>query len=255
MVVYCGGHESYYYVGLILVIICLEMIFPWNLVQSGIVFGTIYFGYVGSLLIFDEISNWNIFFNNNFFLFTSIAYALISVVIHTRYREKTFLSKVELRNAKDTLQEAFDKLKKMEEMKTNFVSSVSHELRTPLTSVIGFASNTNKIFTKDFVPILPEDDKKLKRKSMIVSDNLSIIVSEGTRLTKLINDVLDISKIEAGKLELDIEDVDLLEVCKHVLSVVAGYPKPEKVQIEFVHNGENRLVKGDRDRLFKLLQI
>ena len=252
MVVYFGGHESYYYVGLILVIICLEMIFPWNLVQGGIVFGTIYFGYVGSVLIFDEITDWSIFFNNNFFLFSSIAYSFISIIMHNRYREKTFLSKVELRNAKDTLQEAFDKLKKVDEMKTNFVSSVSHELRTPLTSVIGFASNTKKIFLKNFIPILP-DDKKLEKKSMIVSDNLSIIVSEGTRLTKLINDVLDISKIEAGKLELDIKDVDLLEVCKHVLSVVAGYPKPEKVQIEFVHSGVDRFVKGDRDRIVQVI--
>ena len=253
MVVYFGGHESYYYVGLILVIICLEMIFPWNLAQGAIVFGTIYFGYVGSVLIFDEISNWRIFFNNNFFLFSCIAYSFISIIMHNRYREKTFLSKIELRNAKDTLQEAFDKLKKVDEMKTNFVSSVSHELRTPLTSVIGFASNTKKIFTKDFIPILSEDDKKLKRKSMIVSDNLSIIVSEGTRLTKLINDVLDISKIEAGKLELDIQNVDILEVCKHVLSVVAGYPKPEKIQVEFVHSGVDRFVKGDRDRIVQVI--
>ena len=253
MVVYFGGHESYYYVGLILVIICLEMIFPWNLVQGGIVFGTIYFGYVGSILIFDDISNWKIFCNNNFFLSSSIAYSVISVIMHNRYRERTFLSKVELRNAKDTLQEAFDKLKKVDEMKTNFVSSVSHELRTPLTSVIGFASNTTKIFKKDFIPILPPDDRKLKRKSIIVSDNLSIIVSEGTRLTRLINDVLDISKIEAGKLELDIKDVDLLAICKHALSAVSGYPKPENVQVGFVYNGAKRLVKGDNDRIVQVI--
>ncbi|MGR3319812.1 MAG: histidine kinase dimerization/phospho-acceptor domain-containing protein, partial [Candidatus Anammoxibacter sp.] len=184
IMIHCfGGHESSYYAGLILVIICLGIIFPWNLAQGGIVFGTMYGGYIGSIFLLDNISNRPVFIANNFFLLPCIIYALISLYINHNYRKKEFLSRIELTQAKDTIQEAFTKLKKVDQMKTDFVSSVSHELRTPLTSVIGFASNTLKIFTKDIIPQLPETDDKLKKKSHIINDNLSIIVSEAKRLT------------------------------------------------------------------------
>ncbi|WP_256091302.1 PAS domain S-box protein [Nostoc sp. KVJ20] len=91
--------------------------------------------------------------------------------------------------------------KEIDKMKTDFISTVSHELRTPLTSVLGFASIIKEKLETDVFPILPTEDRKLQKTIKRVGDNLNIIVSEAERLTSLINDVLDIAKMEAGKVE------------------------------------------------------
>ncbi|GAB7079078.1 sensor histidine kinase [Megalodesulfovibrio paquesii] len=90
------------------------------------------------------------------------------------------------------------KLTELDELKSHFLSSVSHELRTPLTSLLGFASLTRKHFRKHFLP-LAENDPNLERRSGQIMDNLEVIEAEGARLTRLINDVLDLNRIESGR--------------------------------------------------------
>ena len=92
--------------------------------------------------------------------------------------------------------------------KSAFLSTVSHELRTPLTSVLGFAKIIKKRLDDRIFPLVPTDDRKVAQTMQQVEDNLKVVVSEGERLTKLIDDVLDLAKIEAGKLEWHMEPVD-----------------------------------------------
>ncbi len=88
-----------------------------------------------------------------------------------------------------------------------FVSSVSHELRTPLTSIRGFAKIIHRDFEKFFHTTENADSKKLSRSRRIL-DNLGIVLREGERLTRLINDMLDLNKIESGKMEWHDEWID-----------------------------------------------
>lgn len=92
------------------------------------------------------------------------------------------------------------RLQKLDRMKSDFLSSVSHELRTPLTSIRGFASLIDREFLRSFAPLAGED-AGLNKKSRRIRDNLDIILKESERLTRLINDVLDLAKIEAGRVE------------------------------------------------------
>jgi len=107
----------------------------------------------------------------------------------------------------------------VDRMKTDFISVVSHELRTPLTSVVGFAKLIRRNFDREIVPALPTAQKRVTRAATRITENLNIIESESLRLTRLINDVLDIAKMESGKTEWRREELDPVQVIR---SAVAG---------------------------------
>lgn len=138
-------------------------------------------------------------------------------------------------------------------MKTDFISTVSHELRTPLTSVLGFAKIIKKKLDETIFPLLSTDDKKVQRNIKQVGDNIDIIVSEGIRLTDLINDVLDIAKMEAGKIEWRMEPLQITEVVERAIAATSALFQHK--DLELIHQIEAGLpeVLGDRDRLIQVV--
>jgi signal transduction histidine kinase/CheY-like chemotaxis protein len=165
--------------------------------------------------------------------------------LEAKVRERT----KELLQKTKELEEANERLKELDRTKSAFLSSVSHELRTPLTSVLGFAKLIHKDFTKFFAP-LSGDDKKLKKKANRISENLSIIVREGERLTRLINDVLDLAKIESGRIEWKDTTFNLKELLEDAVNSVSGQfaQKPE-VELKLELPQDLPDIYADRDRL------
>lgn len=97
------------------------------------------------------------------------------------------------------LRRANDKLVRLDAQRSAFLSSASHELRTPLAAVLGFSRLLRKQFKKHFAP--HAESLGLARRSAVMLENFQVIAKEGDRLTRLINDLLDINKIEAGQME------------------------------------------------------
>ena len=137
--------------------------------------------------------------------------------------------------------------------KSAFLSTVSHELRTPLTSVLGFAKIIKKRLDERVFPLVPRDDARVARTVDQVTDNLAVVVSEGERLTKLIDDVLDLAKIEAGKLEWHMEAVTVADILERATAATASL---------FEHKGLTLMkevapglpaITGDRDRLIQVV--
>lgn len=126
-----------------------------------------------------------------------------------------------LRRAKEETEEANRRLVELDRMKSSFLSSVSHELRTPLTSLLGFSKLIIKNFKKHFGS-LAENDAGLKRQAERILDDLRIIEHEGERLTRLINDVLDLSKIESGRMEWNDREISPFEVIVKAVDAVSG---------------------------------
>jgi signal transduction histidine kinase len=144
--------------------------------------------------------------------------------------------------------------------KSTFLSSVSHELRTPLTSIVGFSKLISKRLSDVVFPALPvasDDDAadpKLARAVRQVSDNLAIIVEEGDRLTALINDTLDLAKIEAGRMEFRSEPVDIGDVIGRATSATAALlANDEGPQLSIEVADDLPMVNGDRDRLIQVV--
>jgi PAS domain S-box-containing protein len=143
--------------------------------------------------------------------------------------------------------------KEVDRMKTDFISTVSHELRTPLTSVLGFAKLIQKKLEESIFPLIQTDDKKVNRSIRQVTENIEIIVSEGTRLTKLINEVLDVAKIEAGKMQWNMEPLAITEVIDRAFSATSALF--EQKILTPVREIEANLpnVSGDKDRLIQVV--
>jgi PAS domain S-box-containing protein len=151
------------------------------------------------------------------------------------------------------LERANRRLLEMDELKSAFLSSVSHELRTPLTSVLGFAKLIRKDFARSFLP--GEDAPPgMRKKSGRILDNLRVIEQEGERLTRMINDFLDLSKIESGRVDWHDTDVDPAAVVQHVTRAVQGqFSQKPQVRLR-VRVAENLpVLHMDPDRLEQVL--
>jgi signal transduction histidine kinase/CheY-like chemotaxis protein len=141
----------------------------------------------------------------------------------------------------------------VDQMKTDFISTVSHELRTPLTSVLGFAKLIKKRFDEVVVPVMPQDDKKLNRAVRQINDNLDIIVSEGQRLTSLINDVLDIAKMEAGKVDWRRSPLAMEEVVNRAIAATDALFQTKQIPVVKEIAPDLPTIEGDCDRLIQVV--
>jgi signal transduction histidine kinase/CheY-like chemotaxis protein/ligand-binding sensor domain-containing protein len=137
--------------------------------------------------------------------------------------------------------------------KSSFLSTVSHELRTPLTSVLGFAKIIRRRLEERLFPMIPEDDRKIAQAKTQVIENLSVVVSEGERLTKLIDDVLDLAKIEAGKFTWNMGSVSMRDVIDRATSATASLFETKKLQLVRDVDPDLPAVTGDQDRLIQVV--
>ena len=120
------------------------------------------------------------------------------------------------------------KLEEASKAKSEFLSSMSHELRTPLNAILGFS----QLLQSDIDEPLTEDQ----------ADSVDHIYSSGSHLLELINQVLDLSKIEAGKLETSIEVLNIDDVLDLCLPMLETQAKKEQVSLEVTNNDEHLIL-------------
>jgi PAS domain S-box-containing protein len=129
--------------------------------------------------------------------------------------------------------------REVDRMKTEFVSLVSHELRTPLTSIKGF---TQMVLDGDAGEINEE-----------MREFLGIVLSNADRLVALVNDLLDLSRIESGRIQLKSETVDLDEVVQTVASTMRQKLKEKQQSLAVTVDPAATYVTGDKDKLVQVL--
>ena len=125
-----------------------------------------------------------------------------------------------------------EKLKQLDEQKSNFLSTLSQELKTPLTAVLGFSRIIKSKLETDLFTALPTDNLKLQKTSNQITDTFSIIISEGERLTALVNDVLDLDKLESDNVQWKFEYVPLDNLIKQAINSVTSLYEPKGITID-----------------------
>ena len=182
----------------------------------------------------------------------SLAFGEDKLELLTRFAELTSIAIDNARLYTDA-QEARHAAEQADQSKSDFLSSVSHELRTPLTSVMGFARIIQKELENRIFPVTPTDDRKVKRAVRGVKEDLSIIIQEGERLTTLINNVLDLAKIEAGKIDWDMKTISIQQVITRAAGATVALF--EQKQLQFIESIDPSLpdIVADEDKLIQVV--
>jgi len=141
----------------------------------------------------------------------------------------------------------------VDRMKTDFVSMVSHELRTPLTSVLGFIRLIQKLFEQEVAPRIATADQRGRWAVERISDNLKIITDEGERLTRLISDVLDIAKMETGKVEWTRDNVSFQEIIDTTVDMFKTLAAQKNILMLVETHDLPPTVYVDRDRMVQVM--
>jgi signal transduction histidine kinase len=149
--------------------------------------------------------------------------------------EATLEQNRELEERNKKLEEANHKLKELDRLKSAFLATVSHELRTPLTSIIGYSEMLAEGLAG------PMNDEQV--------DYVRTIMEKGETLLKLISSILDISQIEAGKVRLNFEPMDAVDLVTSSVSSLKPQAQKKGVVLEAKVPNKMPKVNGDRDRL------
>jgi PAS domain S-box-containing protein len=137
------------------------------------------------------------------------------------------------------LQEANTLLERANRLKAEFLASMSHELRTPLNAILGFADVLREELTG------PLNDQQRQ----FTAD----ILESGRQLLNLINDILDLSKVDAGKMELDAEEVELAGIFDEVQTIIQGMAVRKGLSLSFREEPPGLRVRVDRVKLLQIL--
>jgi signal transduction histidine kinase len=144
----------------------------------------------------------------------------------------------ELEAATASLQAANESLKELDRLKDDFISTVTHELRTPLTSIRAFS---------EILHDNPDIDAEERHRF------LGLIIRESERLTRLINQVLDLAKLESGLAEWQTSDLDLREIVGDAVGATSQIFKGRRVAVEMELPAALPRVAADRDRVMQVM--
>ena len=234
------GPASPYYAGLNLVLLAVGLIFPWTY-QENLVIGflvvSIYI--IACILQAGSIKVFGIFFNNLYFLVLSDVIVVTASYFQNHLRIREFGLRFELDKNKRMLEESNRKLVELDQMKTRFFANISHELRTPLTLLI----SPLETLQREKAGLLDEESKAV----------LQIMSGNAMRLLKLINDLLDLVKLESGRMEIRREVIHLEEFVNGLAQSIQNTAKDKRVRLSTKVDEDVDWVMADRDKMEKII--
>ena len=189
------------------------------------------------LLVDSLLSKSKIEFALKFSLVLAIAffsYLLIRGVM------KEIKDKERIAGISNELKDANTELKRLDRAKSEFLSIASHQLRTPLTAIKGYSS---MLLDNDYGE-MPKESKKIIEKIFLSSK----------RLTMIVDDFLDVSRIEAGEMRYDIHKFNLKETVKNIVDdFVTNNPKARDLNLQFSWEDKNYTIQNDQNKIAQII--
>jgi putative nucleotidyltransferase with HDIG domain len=186
-----------------------------------------------------EIQVWRFVVNNLTFLSSIIVVGAIGSSYMESIRRRELRSRLQLEETTDQLKESNEKLKSLDELKTQFFANVNHELRTPLTLMLA--------------PLKSLLEGRTGKLSPALKDTLDTMQRNGYKLLKLINNLLDLNKLEEGRMRLKVRTVNLVDFVPPLLASVKPLADQKQLRLYFQHPPHPVDLTIDTDQFEKVL--
>ena len=243
MVLETGGFKSSYYAGLNLVILAATSVIQATMWESLIAVTVILSLYLAAGIFSNTtiitVAEFGTMFNNAYFLLVTSAIVVTGNYFFNQLRFREFTLRHELDLNRKSLEATNRKLIEMDQLKSRFFANVSHELRTPLTLMLG--------------PLEVLQKKSSATLDTVTQEIVQTMHANGMRLLKLINDLLELIRLEAGKLEAKSELLPVAEFVNGLTSAVRQMAKEKNITLETQTAAELGTLLGDRDKLEKVV--
>jgi signal transduction histidine kinase len=233
------GPGSPYYAGLNLILLAIAFVMRWSVGLSLLALAIITVMYVGACLLHGTfgLADRGVFVNNLYFLGLTGIIVITGSRIHRVLRLREFALRFELDKSKRLLEESNQKLIELDQVKSRFFANISHELRTPLTLLLAPLETLLHRYNVD------ADTKNL----------LVTMHSNGMRLLKLINDLLDLVRLESGRMEVRREPLEVAEFLKGLASAARQVATDKRLRLETFVDDSLGMVLADRDKMEKIV--
>ncbi|MBW8863777.1 MAG: response regulator [Verrucomicrobia bacterium] len=237
MIYYVHDDIAPYYAGLNIILLAMGLISPWTYGQNTCITIFTLAMYVAIAVVKEPELKYVI--NNTTFLFLTAAFVILGSRSNARHRLQEFSLRYELDKNRESLEETNHKLVELDRLKSRFFANVSHELRTPLTLLLGPLEVLMQKFSRSL--------------DTASHEMLSTMHANGMRLLKLINDLLELIRLEAGRLEIKAEPLPVADFMNGIASSVNQMAKERKIGFETYADPAIGSVLADRDKLEKIV--
>jgi len=241
MIQVLGGFTSEYVQGLYLILMGMVIVVPLAFRDTLILYILIWISYAlpGFMNMSTGSRPWRGIITNLFFLTALDIIAVFGSYVLDSFRRRELRSRIELETTTAQLRDSNTKLKSLDELKTQFFTNVNHELRTPLTLMLA--------------PLGPIMDGDMGRVTAKQKDTLATVRHNGLKLLKLINNLLDLTKLEEGKMRLKIKTVDFVDYITGMLASVRPLAERKNIRLYFQHPPNDVLLSIDPDHFEKVI--
>jgi len=251
MIYMLGGFLTSYYQGLNIIVMGMIVLIPLAFRYTIYLYASIWFMYAAvSLAKFltgpraidvdgVPIETWRFVVNNLTFLTSILVVGAIGSSVMESIRRRELRSRLQLEEMTAQLKESNVKLKSLDELKTQFFANVNHELRTPLTLMLA--------------PLKTVLEGRMGRLSPALRDAFETMQRNGYKLLKLINNLLDLSKLEEGKMRLKVKPVNLVEFIPPLLASVKPLADRKEIRLFYQHPPHPVELTIDTDQFEKVV--
>jgi signal transduction histidine kinase len=229
------GYASPYYAGLNLCILGLGLVFTWRHHQTALVCLVVILIWLVPSLVSSQHIEIGPFFNNLYFLVLFSTIAVFSNATRYRLAQREHEARTQLARTSDDLAQALSRLRETDRLKNEFFANISHELRTPLTLIL---APLGELLSR---PDTPE------------RDTLAVMQRNASRLLGLIDDLLDLARLDAGGLRLNVGPVDVAALCTQLIESFQPAARAKPLRLDFRIESVPTGMFGDPHRLEMVL--